>query len=59
MLGRVKPNGTLAVAPALGGADGTTLFLMTALGTGEDIFAAQCAGQIEMMTVDVPGAGSP
>ncbi len=51
--------GRHAVACQLGGADGRTLFCLTCEGTWEEICAGQAHAQVEVTTVDIPGAGSP
>lgn len=56
------PNGRLAVACGLGGADGRTLFMMTADTTIRNIrqnHARGSKGYVETMKVDVAGVGSP
>ena len=47
-----------AYACMLGGADGRTLFVITNIGSGPAI-AEKREGRIEIMRVDVPGAGLP
>ena len=47
-----------AVAPALGGPDGRTLFLVIDETTHEGIFSGESAGRVEVVDVAVPGAGS-
>jgi sugar lactone lactonase YvrE len=46
-------------ACALGGPDRRTLYLITALGFGEEVAAGKGLGRIEVVEVDVPGAGWP
>jgi sugar lactone lactonase YvrE len=48
-----------AVAPALGGADGRSLFLVVDETSHEQLVAGESTGRIELATVDVPGIGSP
>ncbi|CAM3045803.1 gluconolaconase [Mycobacterium intermedium] len=48
-----------AVAPALGGSDGRTLYLVVDDTTEEDLLRGQSTGWILQARVDVPGAGSP
>ncbi|WP_436793569.1 SMP-30/gluconolactonase/LRE family protein [Actinospongicola halichondriae] len=43
----------------LGGADGTTLFVCTAIDSDPESCRRQMAGRIESVEVDVPGAGRP
>ena len=43
----------------LGGADGRTLFCLTAAGSGEDVAAATRTGRIEVARVESPRAGRP
>ncbi|WP_100809707.1 MULTISPECIES: SMP-30/gluconolactonase/LRE family protein [unclassified Microbacterium] len=54
------PVGKFAMAPMLGGAAGTTLYLATADTTKEEMLAGKSSGGlIEVTEVDVPGAGWP
>ncbi|MFV8051854.1 SMP-30/gluconolactonase/LRE family protein [Mycobacterium sp. 48b] len=48
-----------AVAPALGGADGRTLYLVVDDTSHEDLLAGNSTGWILQARVDVPGVGSP
>ena len=48
-----------AVAPALGGDDGRSLFLVVDETTHEDLLAGRSTGRIEHVTVEVPASGSP
>ncbi len=48
-----------AVAPALGGVDGRTLYMVIDDTTLEGIVTGESAGWIMQARVDVPGAGSP
>jgi sugar lactone lactonase YvrE len=48
-----------AIAPALGGADGRTLYLVIDQTTLEGLVAGESKGWIMQARVDVPGAGSP
>jgi sugar lactone lactonase YvrE len=59
VLDRVAVPGKMAVACALGGNAGRTLFLLTAAGTLEDMYASRTAGFIETVEVDTPHAGWP
>jgi sugar lactone lactonase YvrE len=51
--------GRSAVACALGGSGGRTLFCLTCEGTWEEICAGKAHARVEVTTVDVAGAGSP
>lgn len=51
-------DGRHSFAAMLGGADGSTLFVLTNTGSGPDA-AARRDGRIETVTVAVPGAGRP
>tara|TARA_R110002096_G_scaffold365345_4_gene558738 strand:+ start:2375 stop:3217 length:843 start_codon:yes stop_codon:yes gene_type:complete len=53
---RVMCEGKRAVACALGGDDGRTLFCLTFEGSIEDVFQLKYAGVIETVRVDVAGA---
>lgn len=55
---RIETASRHAIACQLGGVDGRTLFCLTYAGRLEDIGKALSA-QVEVTTVDVPGAGSP
>jgi len=55
---RFKPD-TLPFACMLGGADGRTLFVATAESYLPDECRARATGRIEVVEVDVPGAGLP
>jgi sugar lactone lactonase YvrE len=60
--GRVSqriPVATQAFACMLGGADRRTLFICTALDSHPEQCRAKRSGRIEMVRVDVPGAGLP
>jgi hypothetical protein len=48
-----------AIAPALGGVDGRTLYMLIDETTQEGIVTGQSTGWILQARVDVPGAGSP
>jgi sugar lactone lactonase YvrE len=48
-----------AIAPALGGVDGRTLYMVIDETTQEGIVTGQSTGWIMQARVDVPGAGSP
>lgn len=56
---RVAIEGGWAVAPALGGADGRTLYLVVADTTDEDLVRGESTGWIMLARVEVPGIGSP
>jgi hypothetical protein len=56
---RLEIPGSHAVACQLGGADGRAPFCLTCEGTWEEICAGQAHAQVEVTTVDIPGAGSP
>lgn len=58
VLDRIAVDG-FAVAPALGGADRKTLYLLTADTTKELLAQGKAKGFIEVVDVDVPGAGWP
>jgi sugar lactone lactonase YvrE len=55
----VETQPAWAVAPALGGADRQTLFLIVADTTYEGLSKGESIGRIEQVRVDVPGAGWP
>lgn len=48
-----------AIAPALGGADGRTLYMVVDDTTVEGLVKGESTGWIMQARVDVPGAGSP
>lgn len=66
---RVAANGTIthrvgvergwAIAPALGGVDGRTLYMVVNETTSEGIAARESTGYVLQARVDIPGAGSP
>ena len=56
---RVAIDRGWAVAPALGGADGRTLYLVIDETTFEGLVTGDSTGWIMQARVDVPGAGSP
>jgi sugar lactone lactonase YvrE len=56
---RVATGGSWAVAPALGGPDMRTLYLVVNDTTFEGIATGDSSCRIETVEVDVPGAGSP
>ena len=65
---RVKKGGEItqkietsanAVACTLGGADRRTLFIMAAVSTDDRVCREKMAGRIEIIEVEVPGAGLP
>jgi len=53
------PVDTQAFACMLGGPDGTTLFICTASSSEPERCAAERGGRIEIVRVEVPGAGLP
>jgi sugar lactone lactonase YvrE len=56
---RVAIDRGWAIAPALGGADGRTLYMVIDETTFEGIATGESTGWIMQARVDVPGAGSP
>ena len=56
---RVPVPGKMAIACALGGESRRTLFLLTATGSLEDMYASRTNGFIDTVEVRVPGAGWP
>jgi sugar lactone lactonase YvrE len=56
---RVSVQGGWAIAPALGGADGRTLYMVIDDTTQEGLMKGESTGWIMQARVDVPGAGSP
>jgi sugar lactone lactonase YvrE len=56
---RIQTPGRWAVAPALGGADRRTLYLVVDETTPEALGRGESAGRIEFVRVEVPGAGWP
>ena len=56
---RVPIDRGWAVAPALGGADGRTLYMVIDDTTYEDLVKGESTGWIVQARVDVPAAGSP
>ena len=56
---RIPVAGRGAYACMLGGADGRTLFLCTAVGSQEELARGQTKGAIESVRVEVPHAGLP
>ncbi|ORB61599.1 SMP-30/gluconolactonase/LRE family protein [Mycolicibacterium tusciae] len=56
---RVEIDRGWAIAPALGGADGRTLYMVIDETTVEGLMAGESTGWIMQARVDVPGAGSP
>jgi sugar lactone lactonase YvrE len=56
---RVAIDAGWAVAPALGGVDGRTLYMMVDDTTQEGLVTGESTGWIMQARVDVPGAGSP
>jgi sugar lactone lactonase YvrE len=56
---RVAIDGGWSVAPALGGVDGRTLYMVIDDTTHEGLVNGESTGWIMQARVDVPGAGSP
>lgn len=56
---RIEIERGWAVAPALGGSDGRTLYMVVDDTTFEGLIAGESTGWIMQARVDVPGAGSP
>jgi len=56
---RVPTPGRRAVACCLGGAERRSLFCITAATTHEDLMQGRSTSRIEVLNVDVPGAGRP
>jgi sugar lactone lactonase YvrE len=56
---RVTIDTGWAIAPALGGADGRTLYMVIDDTTHEGMMKGESTGRIMQARVDVPGAGSP
>jgi sugar lactone lactonase YvrE len=56
---RVAIDTGWAVAPALGGVDGRTLYMVVDETTHEGLVSGESTGRIMQARVDVPGAGSP
>jgi sugar lactone lactonase YvrE len=56
---RVSLNNRRAVACNLGGVDGRTLFMVTADTDVERLAGGDSTARVEVLEVDVPGAGSP
>ena len=56
---RVAAGESWAVAPALGGAEMRTLYLVINDTTFEGLASGESTCRIETVEVDVPGAGSP
>jgi sugar lactone lactonase YvrE len=56
---RVEINPGWAVAPALGGVDRRTLYMIVDETTHGGIARGESTGRIEQVRVDVPGSGSP
>ncbi len=57
--GTIELPGRHAYACMLGGADRRDLYICTALGHMPDVIKAKAEGKIEVVRVDVPGAGLP
>ena len=55
----VRTDGRHGIAPALGGPDGTVLFMLTAETIGRVAHLAQRRARIEVCEVDVPGVERP
>jgi sugar lactone lactonase YvrE len=49
----------MGIAPALGGPDGRTLYMMVDETTPEGLVKGESTGWIMRARVEVPGAGSP
>jgi sugar lactone lactonase YvrE len=58
-LTRIETPGRRAVACVLGGDDGRTLFCVTADTTHEDLLKGRSKSRVEVVSVNVPGDGSP
>jgi sugar lactone lactonase YvrE len=56
---RIEIDRGWAIAPALGGADGRTLYMVVDDTTLEGLVAGESTGWIMQARVDVPGTGSP
>ena len=56
---RVEIDSGWSIAPALGGEDGRTLFMVIDDTTSEGMVKGESKGWIMQARVDVPGAGSP
>ena len=56
---RIELDGRWAMACALGGGDGRTLFLCSAETTQRDYAAGRAVGYLQSVSVDVPGVGRP
>jgi sugar lactone lactonase YvrE len=56
---RIEVDDGWAIAPALGGGDGRTLYMVVDQTTLEDLVKGESKGWIMQARVDVPGAGSP
>ncbi|HVN27714.1 MAG TPA: SMP-30/gluconolactonase/LRE family protein [Candidatus Binataceae bacterium] len=56
---RVSVAGRRAIACALGGEDGRTLFCISAVTTHEDLMRGKSSSRIDTVRVEVPGAGFP
>jgi sugar lactone lactonase YvrE len=56
---RVDLTDRFAVACQLGGSDGRTLFCLTCEGTWEEVCTGKARSRVEVVSVDIPGAGSP
>lgn len=59
MTHRIPTPGRCALAPMLGGADRRTLFLLTSDTDLERVRRGDMNGRIEVVDVDIPGAGLP
>jgi sugar lactone lactonase YvrE len=58
-LARIETPGRRAVACVLGGDDGRTLFCVTAETTHEDLLKGRSQSRVDVVSVNVPGDGSP
>jgi sugar lactone lactonase YvrE len=59
ILDRIETPGRWAVACALGGTEGRTLFLLLAKTTIPELMQGKSKGSIEMVEVETPAAGWP
>jgi sugar lactone lactonase YvrE len=56
---RIETPGRRAVACVLGGDDGRTLFCVSAETTHADVLRGKSSARVDVVSVEVPGAGSP
>jgi sugar lactone lactonase YvrE len=59
VLRRIETPGRRAVACVLGGDDGRTLFCLTAETSHADLLKGKSKARVDVVSVDVPGAGLP